>query len=41
MRVIMVLTDPSAEYRTDPWEGLSSSFPNPNTSDLIISILDL
>jgi hypothetical protein len=41
MRVIMVLTDPSAEYHTDPWEELSSSFPDPDTSDPTISILDL
>jgi hypothetical protein len=41
MRVIMVLTDPSAEYHTDPWEGLSSGFPDTNTSDPTISILDL
>ncbi|KAL2836064.1 hypothetical protein BJX68DRAFT_274726 [Aspergillus pseudodeflectus] len=41
MRVIMVLTDPSAEYHTDPWEELSSSFPDPDTADPTISILDL
>lgn len=41
MRVIMALTDPSAEYHTDPWEGLSSGFPNPDTSDPTTSILDL
>jgi hypothetical protein len=41
MRVIMVLTDPSAEYHTDPWEGLLSGFPDPDTSDPAISILDL
>ncbi|KAL2783605.1 hypothetical protein BJX66DRAFT_344781 [Aspergillus keveii] len=37
----MVLTDPSAKYHTDPWEGLSSGFPDPDTSDPTISILDL
>lgn len=41
MRIIMVLTDPSAEYHADPWEALSSGFPDPDTSDPTISILDL
>jgi hypothetical protein len=41
MRVIMVLTDPRAEYRTDPWEGLPSAFPDPDAPDPAISILDL
>lgn len=41
MRVIMVLTDPTAEYHTDPWEGLSSGVPDPDTRDPAIAILDL
>lgn len=41
MRVIIILTDPSTEYHTDLWEGLSSGFPDPDTSDPTTSILDL
>ena len=41
MRVIMVLTDPNAEYHTDPWEGASAGFPDSHTLGPAVSILDL
>ena len=41
IRVIMVLTDPNAEYHTDPWEGPSAGFPDSHTPDPTVFILDL
>lgn len=41
MRVIIVLTDPSAEYHTGQWEELLSGCPNPEPPDPTLSILDL